>query len=166
VVTLAFALRRSFGWGLVPVYWLAQIAGGLLGAAVLRGLFGTVAHGGANQLHVTVGRGVVLEAVLTMILVFVVLNTATRHRVVGSEAALAVGATIALCGLLAEPLSGASMNPARSLGPVVVGGSWAHAWVYVVGPVAGAVAAVIVSFTVHPGTGPDEKAAAEGDAKE
>lgn len=164
-VTLAFALRGVFAWRLVPLYWLAQIVGAIAGGGLLRALFGTIAHGGANQLHVSAGRGLVLEATLTAILVTVILNTASRHRVVGSDAALAVGFTIVLCGLFGEPLSGASMNPARSLGPVVVASSWTDAWVYVLGPAIGAVVAVAASFLTHPHRDPEEPKAARGDGQ-
>lgn len=166
IVTLAFTLRGVFERRLVPLYWLAQLLGAVAGAGLLRALFGTVAHGGANQLHVSVGRGLVLEAMLTLILVTVILNTASRHRVVGSDAALAVGFTIVVCGLFGEPLSGASMNPARSLGPVIVTSAWTNAWVYAVGPLIGAVIAVAASYISHPHRNPEEPAAARGDGQQ
>src|SRR5207244_3510510 len=116
-VTLAFALRRVFRWRYVPVYWMAQVAGACTAAAVLRALFGLV-----GDLGMTLPRSggddqaLVMEVILSGLLVFVVVNTATRHSLIGNDTALAVGATIALCGLFGGPVSGASMNPARSLG--------------------------------------------------
>jgi aquaporin Z len=164
-VSLAFAVRRVFDWRQVPLYWAAQFAGALSSAALLRALFGTIAHGGTNQLHTTVGRGFVLEVVLTWLLVTVILNTATRQRVVGAEAAIAVGFTIAVCGLFAEPLTGASMNPARSLGPAIVSGALEHKWIYVAGPAVGALIAVATTWVLHPTRNADEEEAASGDTQ-
>jgi aquaporin Z len=101
----------------------------------------------------------VLETVLTWLLVTVIIGTADRARVVGPDAALAVGATIALCGLIALPIDGASMNPARSLGPAIVTGAVGDVWVYVVGPIIGACLAVALTGFLHGRTEIDEKAA-------
>jgi len=94
----------------------------------------------------------------------VVLNTATRARVVGPNAAIAVGATIALCGLIGGPISGAAMNPARALGPQLVAGYWTHAWVYLAGPTLGALVAVAITAMLHPVKSEDEVDAAEGES--
>ncbi|HEV8403533.1 MAG TPA: aquaporin, partial [Candidatus Limnocylindrales bacterium] len=98
------------------------------------------------------------------LLVTVILGTADRYRVVGPDAALAVGATIALCGLIALPIDGASMNPARSFGPAVVTGDIGNLWIYVVGPAIGALLAVLITRLLHGSTAADPKAvdAAEG----
>jgi aquaporin Z len=101
------------------------------------------------------GSAVAIEAILSAILVTVILGTADRHRLIGPNAALAVGATIALCGLVAVPLEGASMNPARSFGPAVAGASLGDLWIYWVGPLIGAVIAVIVTTIVHGAPEPD-----------
>ncbi len=90
------------------------------------------------------------------------LNTATRARVVGPNAALAVGATIAQCGLLGGPISGAAMNPARALGPELVAADWTHVWLFVVGPMFGALIAVLATAMLHPVKNEDEVDAAEG----
>jgi aquaporin Z len=161
-VSLAFALRRVFAWRQVPLYWAAQLLGAIGAAAVLRALFGTVAHLGRNELHTTVARGLVLEAILAWLLFTVVLNTATRHRVVGAEAAIAVGLTIAMCGLFAEPLTGASMNPARSLGPAIVGTTFHDQWIYLAAPAIGAALAVLTTWVLHPERNPGEVEAASG----
>ena len=165
-VTLAFALRRDFPWRKVPAYWLVQIAGALGAAWLLRALFGTVAHLGANQPRHGVGVALVMEILLSWLLITVILGTATRNRLIGPNAAIAVGGTIALCGLFAAPISGASMNPARSLGPALVGGATGHLWVYLVGPVAGALLAVIGTWIMHGGRKPKERDAATGEGEQ
>ena len=134
VVSLAFAFKR-----LVPVtwlvpYWVAQLAGAILACLLVRALFGDAVRAGVSTPHVPDGTAVAIEAVLTWLLVVVILGTADRHRIVGPNAALAVGATIALCGLIALPIEGASMNPARSAGPALVTGDLGNLWIYVLGP--------------------------------
>ena len=115
VVTAAFALKRLFPPALVPVYWFAQTLGAIGGALLVRALLGDAVKDGVSTPHISSASALGFEVVLTLLLVTVILGTADRHRIVGTEAALAVGATIALCGLVALPLEGASMNPARSL---------------------------------------------------
>src|SRR5205823_4490314 len=102
--TFGFALRGAFPWKLVPGYWLAQLAGALLAAALLRALFGDVDHLGATLPHHGALPGFVFEAILTMILVSVTLGTATRHRMIGPNAAIASGGAVALCSLFARPV--------------------------------------------------------------
>jgi glycerol uptake facilitator-like aquaporin len=101
-----------------------------------------------------------------LLLVTVILGTADRHRIVGTEAALAVGATIALCGLVALPLEGSSMNPARSLGPAIVTGRFDNVWIYLVGPFLGAAAAVGLNAILHGSSegDPEARRAAQGDS--
>ena len=105
-----------------------------------------------------------MEIVLTAILVSVILNTATGYRSIGHNAALAVGATIALLGLFASPISGASMNPARSLGPAIVGAEPQAWWAYVAGPLIGAAIAVVLMGALRGRPSRQERAAAEGPA--
>jgi MIP family channel proteins len=166
VVTGAFAVKRLFPLDLVPLYWLAQIIGAIAGALVVQALLGPAVAAGVSTPHVPVGNAVGIETVLTVLLVTVILGTADRHRIVGSNAALAVGATIALCGLVALPLEGASMNPARSLGPAVVTGQLADLWIYVIGPSLGGALAVLVTAIIHRPTDEDPEArrAARGEA--
>jgi aquaporin Z len=161
-VTLAFAVRGVFRWSCVPAYWIVQLVAAALAAAGLRALFGDVAHLGAPTAHVTAMKAASVEAVLTLLLILVILNTATRARVVGPNAAIAVGGTIALCGFIGEPVSGAAMNPARAFGPELVAAHWAHAWIYVLGPLVGALVAVGLTAILHPVAGEDEVDAAEG----
>jgi aquaporin Z len=164
VVTLAFALRGDFKWWRVPEYWIAQLGGAVGAALLLRALLGRVAHVGATETTLSDSRTIVLEAVLTALLVAVILNSASRHSLIGTDAAIAVGATIALCGLFGATLSGASMNPARSFGPSVVGGRLGDLWLYVTGSFVGATLAVLISFALHPRHDREERIAAEGEA--
>jgi MIP family channel proteins len=139
-VTLAFAATRHFPLALVPAYLLAQFAAGVAASAVLRLLFGDVARLGSTLPSGSAGQSLALEALLTFFLMFVIIAVATDTRAVGQAAAIASGGTVGLEALFAGPISGASMNPARSLGPAVVSGTWAAQWLYVVGPLVGALA--------------------------
>lgn len=161
-VSLAFALRRCFPWRHVPGYWAMQIVGAVSAAYLLHSLFGDAGHLGAPRPHYSLHAALVMETLLTFLLVTVILGTATRYSLVGPNAALAVGATISLCGLFAAPISGASMNPARSLGPMLVGGETQHAWLYVLGPVLGSVLATGLMAILHDQRDPKEDEAAEG----
>jgi aquaporin Z len=150
VVTLAFGLKRLVPATWVPIYWVAQLIGAVIAALLLGLLFGAAIDAGVTRPKlVDASTALVIEAVLTLLLVTVILGTADRFRVVGPNAALAVGATIALCGLVALPIEGASMNPARSFGPAVVAGDVADLWVYVVGPAIGAAVAVALTTFLH-----------------
>lgn len=137
-VTLGFALTRHFPLPRVPLYWLAQSLGAVVAAGLLRALFGNVAHLGTTLPAGSDGQSLVLEIVLTFFLMFVIMAVATDDRAVGQAAALAIGGTILLDAMFGGPISGASMNPARSFGPALVSGTWAHLWVYIVGPAVGA----------------------------
>ncbi len=142
-VTLGFAVGRHFSWSLVPRYWVAQLLGGLTASLLLRFLFGDVAHLGTTLPRGSDRQSFVLEAVLTFLLMFVITAVATDVRAVGQAAAIAIGGTIGLEALFAGPISGASMNPARSLAPALVSGTWASQWLYVAGPMIGAVVGVL-----------------------
>jgi aquaporin Z len=161
-VTLAFALRRNFPWKRVPGYVAAQLAGAVLAAAFLRAAFGNVGHLGATEPGAGIGAGttVLIEIVLTAGLISVILGTASGARNIGANAAIAVAGYIVLAGLWAAPISGASMNPARSLGPALVGGHWADEWAYVVGPIAGGAVAVGFAWILRgrPSTAGDDAA--------
>lgn len=165
-VTIAFAGRRVFRTAWVVPYLVAQLAGSVVAALFLQLMFGRVAAGGT---HPIAGRGgewksLVMEIVLTTILATVILNTATGYRSIGHNAALAVGATVALLGLFASPISGASMNPARSLGPDIVAADFTGWWVYVLGPLIGACIAVVLIRLVRGMPTKEERVAAEGGA--
>ncbi|MBA2755220.1 MAG: MIP family channel protein [Chloroflexia bacterium] len=143
-VTLAFAVGRHFPWPLVPRYWAAQLLGGVVASATLRGMFGETGGLGVTMPLGSAGRSFLLEIVLTFLLMFVITSVATDVRAVGQAAAIAIGGTIGLEALFAGPISGASMNPARSLAPALVSATWTHQWLYVAGPALGAVAGVLV----------------------
>ncbi len=143
-VTFAFAVRRNFPWRRVPAYILGQIAGAIAAAIFLRAMFGTVGALGATEPGAGVSpvQALLMEVLLTAGLVNTILGTASGARNIGSNGAIAVGSYIALAGLWAAPISGASMNPARSLAPDLVRGDFGAAWIYVIGPFAGAMIAV------------------------
>jgi aquaporin Z len=162
-VTLAFAIRGNFPWARVPGYCLAQLLGAVLAALLLRALFGLAGGLGTTLPHHGSFTSLVMETILAFILVTVILATAANYKVVGHNAALAVAATIALDGLFAAPISGASMNPARSLGPALVSGKLGDVWIYILGPLLGALAAVgVARFLRGPGS-PYAREAATGD---
>ena len=164
-VSLAFTARRLFPAQWLVPYWAAQLAGATSAAAVLAILFGPDARAGVSVPHVPPGTAVVIEGLLTLLLVTVILGTADRARVIGPNAALAVGATIAMAGLIALPISGASMNPARSFGPAIVEIDLTDLWIYTVGPVVGALLAVGLMTYLHGDRRrPEALEAAEGDA--
>jgi aquaporin Z len=165
VVTLAFFVRRVFPANWVLPYWIAQFAGAVLAALFLQVVFGHVSQGGNYPIDKHGGdwRAFVMEIALTTILVSVILNTATGHRSIGHNAAIAVGSTVALLGLFASPISGASMNPARTLGPGIVSGDLTGWWVYVLGDSIGALIAVMLISTVRGLPGRADREAAEGD---
>ncbi len=137
-VTFAFALTRHFPWARAVAYWGAQIAGALLAAALIRGSLGKDAHLGATLPSGSQGQSFVWELVLTFFLMFVIMAVATDTRAVGEAAAIAIGGTVGLDAMFGGPISGASMNPARSIGPALVGGDLHALWLYLVAPVIGA----------------------------
>ncbi|MFL5761438.1 MAG: MIP family channel protein [Thermomicrobiales bacterium] len=142
-VTLGFAVGRHFPWTDVPRYWAAQLIGGVTASLLLRGMFGTTANLGATMPVGSARRSFLLEAVLTFLLMFVITSVATDVRAVGQAAAIAIGGTIGLEALFAGPISGASMNPARSLAPALVSWTWTDQWLYVLGPMIGASVGVL-----------------------
>jgi MIP family channel proteins len=143
-VTLAFAAGRHFPWPLVPQYWAVQLLGGLAASLTLKALFGDVAHLGATLPYGSATQSFGLEIVLTLILMVVITAVATDTRAVGQAAAIAIGGTIGLEAIFAGPISGASMNPARSLAPAIISMTWQDQWLYVAGPAIGAVIGVFI----------------------
>jgi aquaporin Z len=151
-VTLAFAARGNFPWRRVPGYVVAQVLGAILAAAFLQLLYGGILNGATEPSpSVNAGAAVLTEAVLTLGLVSVILGTASGARNVGANGAIAVGAYIGLVSVWAAPVTGASMNPARSFAPMLVGGDLASFWIYLVGPVAGALVAVAFEWILKGG---------------
>jgi MIP family channel proteins len=142
-VTAAFAVSRHFPWARVPLYWGAQLAGALAAALVLRGSLGNVAHVGATLPSGSNAQAFLWEAVLTFFLMFVIMAVATDTRAVGEAAAIAIGATVGLDAMFAGPITGASMNPARSLGPAIAAADFTSIGVYLTAPFLGAVIAAV-----------------------
>lgn len=148
-VTIAFAIRRNFPWIRVPGYIIAQVAGGWLAALFLGFMFGNAAVASGMTLpghEVTPLRALAMEVVLTAALVNTILGTSSGARNIGTNGAIAVGGYIALAGMWAGPVSGASMNPVRSLAPALVCGDTALAWIYVAGPLSGALIGVLFEW--------------------
>jgi len=137
-VTFAFAVTRHFPWRRAVAYWCAQLVGAVAAAALLRASLGNVAHVGATLPSGSQGQSFVWELVMSAFLMFVILAVATDTRAVGEAAAIAIGGTIGLDAMFGGPVSGASMNPMRSLAPALVSGDLHALWLYLVAPVAGA----------------------------
>ena len=137
-VTFAFAVTRHFPWTRTLGYWVAQAAGALTAAAVVVGSLGSHAHDGATLPSGSQGQAFLWELVLTFFLMLVIMAVATDTRAVGEAAAIAIGGTVGLDAMFGGPVTGASMNPARSLGPAVVSGDLHALWVYLLAPPLGA----------------------------
>src|SRR5579871_4157679 len=164
-VTIGFTLRGDFPLARVPGYLLVQLGGATLAVLFVKATLGSAGALGATVPgpHVHDWQALLIETVLTLGLVSTILGTASRAQNVGALSAVAVGGYIALAGLWSSPISGAVMNPARAFGPALVRGDFGHFWVYVAGPLAGAVLAVVVAFILRgPGGDPGGLAAARG----
>jgi len=150
-VSIAFALRGDFPWVRVPGYIIVQLVGASLAALFLQAVIPVSASFGSNYpaSGYTDGAAFLMELVLTFGLVSVILGTASGAQNLGIVGAFGVGSYIALAGLWASPISGASMNPARTFGPDLASGDFSSYWVYVVGPIAGAVVAVGVAYVLR-----------------
>ncbi len=150
-VSLAFALRGNFPWRRVPSYIVAQLAGAILATLLLVGLIGRQGSAGLTLPGpgISTTTALLWEVLLTTGLVSVVLGTASGAQALGPVAAFGVGSYIALAGLVGGPVSGASMNPARSLGPALVLGNWTSWWAYLVGPLIGALIAVGIAWILR-----------------
>ena len=148
-VTAAFAVGRHFPIVRVLPYWLAQAIGAIAAAALVRATLGDVSLG---VTHPTGGdaQALVWEAVLTFFLMLVIVAVATDTRAVGHGAAIAIGGTVTLGALVGGPISGASLNPARSMGPAIVSGDLSDLWLYLLAPPAGAIAAALVYRYLRP----------------
>ncbi|MBO0838660.1 MAG: aquaporin [Actinobacteria bacterium] len=164
-VSVAFALRGDFPWRRVGPYVVAQFAGAVLATLLLIALLGKQGSAGLTLPGRGISTGIALawEILLTTGLVSVVLGTASGAQQLGPIAALGVGSYIALAGLFGGPVSGASMNPARSLGPSLVLNDWTSWWAYLAGPMIGAVIAVAFAYVLRgPGGGTAGTRAAQG----
>ncbi len=150
-VSLAFALRRDFPWRRVPGYIVVQLVGAVLAAWFLQSVIHVSATYGSNYPAAGYSSldAFLMESVLTLGLVSVILGTASGAQNIGVLGAIGVGAYIALAGLWGSPISGASMNPARTFGPDLVGANFTDYWVYVAGPLLGALLAVGAAFVLR-----------------
>jgi aquaporin Z len=163
-VSLGFAVRRAMPVVQMLIYWSAQFAGGFGAALLVFALWGHAvvlgaSHPGPQFTHV---EAAIVEAILTFLVMMVILATADEEAAVGKQAAIAVGLTVAACGFFAGPISGASMNPARSIPPQIVGQAYDLVWIYAIGPCVGAVLAALAMtpFLGQPDKG--ERRAAKG----
>jgi aquaporin Z len=164
-VSIAFALRGDFPWPRVAPYIVVQFAGAILATLMLRGLIGIQGTAGLTLPGpgISTTTAMLWEVLLTTGLVSVVLGTASGAQALGPVAAFGVGSYIALAGLVGGPVSGASMNPARSLGPALVLGNWTSWWAYLAGPLIGALIAVGIAYVLRgPGGGTHGREAAQG----
>jgi len=164
-VSIAFAARGDFPWKRVPAYIVTQFIGAILATLLLWALIGKQGSAGLTLpgSGISTTTAMLWEIVLTAGLVSVILGTASGAQQIGPIAALGVGGYIALAGLWGSPVSGASMNPARSLGPALVKGDWTSWWAYLVGPIAGGLIAVGFAYVLRGrGGGRSGEAAAQG----
>jgi aquaporin NIP len=137
-VTFAFALTRHFPWSRAAAYWGAQLVGAFAAALLLRASLGDRADVGATLPSGSQGQALLWELVLTFFLMFVIMAVATDTRAVGEAAAIAIGGTIGLDAMFGGLITGASMNPARSIAPAFVSGNLHALWLYIIAPIVGA----------------------------
>ncbi len=164
-VTLGFAARGDFPWRRVPGYIVVQLIGSTLACLLLWAILGKIGGLGSTEPGTGVDdwQAMLFELVLTVGLLSTILGTASKAQNVGAFSAIAVGGYIALAGLWSSPISGASMNPARSFGPDLANGDFSSYWVYVVGPLLGAAVAVGIAWILRgPGGDAGGAAAAQG----
>lgn len=155
-VTIAFTVTRHFPVRDAVAYIMAQLIGATAGALLLLAAWSDKpAQLGATVPSVGIGTALLYEVVLTAFLMFVIIAVATDTRAVGAGAALAIGGTVGLDALFGGPITGASMNPARSFGPALASGTWKDFWIYLVGPIVGAtLGAIAYQFVRAPSTPP------------
>jgi len=152
-VTLALASRMRFPWSAVPGYWGAQVTGAIAAAIVLRSSLGDVASLGATTPSGSDAQSFAWEVLMTATLLVVILAVATDARAAGAIA-VAIGGTIALASLVGGPISGASLNPARSVGPAFVSGDLGSLWIYLTAPLLGGVIGALAYDALRPGSPP------------
>ncbi|MHB8586472.1 MAG: MIP/aquaporin family protein [Thermoplasmatota archaeon] len=149
-ITLAFALTGHFPWKRVPTYWGAQILGATVAALTLRAIFGGTSNLGATIPSIAAGPAFGIEVVATFLLAFVIIAIATDERAAASAAGLAIGLAVGVDAIAFGSLTGASMNPARSLGPALASGNFGSLWIYLTAPFLGAALAMVTYEYLRP----------------
>ncbi|MDY8136321.1 MIP family channel protein [Aquimarina sp. 2201CG5-10] len=149
-VTIAFAYAKKFEWKEVPKYILAQCIGAIAASSVLLFLFPESEYLGATIPALDSFKAFILELLLTYFLMVVIINVSTGSKEIGTMAGIAIGGVVLLEAMFAGPMTKASMNPARSLGPALLSGHWEHQWLYFIAPVLGAILAVLTCKLVKP----------------
>ncbi|PKV50951.1 aquaporin Z [Aquimarina sp. MAR_2010_214] len=149
-VTIAFAYAKKFEWNEVPLYIIAQCTGAIVASSILLFLFPESEFLGGTMPALDDLRALVLEILLTYFLMVVIINVSTGSKETGTMAGIAVGGVVLLEAMFAGPMTNASMNPARSLGPALLSGHWEHQWLYFIAPVLGALLAVLTCKLVKP----------------
>ncbi len=149
-VTIAFACAKKFTWKEVPKYIIAQCIGAIVASAILLFLFPKSEFLGGTIPTVDALRAFILELLLTYFLIVVIINVSTGSKEIGTMAGIAIGGVVLLEAMFAGPITKASMNPARSLGPALLSGHWEHQWLYFTAPVVGALLAVLTCRLVKP----------------
>jgi len=150
-VTLGLLLTRRFPWRDAPAYWGAQVGGAVLAAGTLRAVLGDVASMGGHRPSGDVAPSLGLEVALTFSLLFVIMAVVANPERIGKASGLVIGGTVFLGVLVGGPISGGSMNPARSFGPALVGWTWTAHWVYWVAPLLGATLGVAAYWSLGKG---------------
>ena len=158
-VSVGFAAAGRFPWREVPAYIASQCLAAIVAIGMLRLVTGEAEHLGATVASVGTGQALAMEVVLSFFLMFVISAVATDHRAEGTMAGVAIGGTVALCALFGGPFTGASMNPARTLGPALFTANLGVLWLYVVGPVVGAVLASLTYRAIRCADAPADSAA-------
>ncbi|KAK9667732.1 hypothetical protein RND81_13G007600, partial [Saponaria officinalis] len=143
-VTIAFASLGHFPWSQVPVYIVAEITGSICAAFTLKAAYHPFMSGGVTVPSVGIGQAFLLEFVATFVLMFVITAVATDSTAVGDLAGVAIGGSVMLDILIIGPATGASMNPARTLGPAIAAGRYTRIWIYMTAPVLGAITGAAV----------------------
>ncbi len=149
-VTIAFAYAKKFEWKEVPKYIIAQCIGAILASSILLFLFPQSEFLGGTIPTVDDLRAFILEILLTYFLMVVIINVSTGSKETGTMAGIAIGGVVLLEAMFAGPITKASMNPARSLGPALLSGHWEHQWLYFIAPIIGALLAVVTCKLVKP----------------
>lgn len=155
-VTLSFFLCKKFPKEKILGYLSAQIVGATLASFIHFLIWGANHQFGGTQLGVSVGTGFLVEFILSFVLMFVIMSVATDSRAVGELAGIAIGTTVALCAFVGGPLTNASMNPARSIGPAILSGSIDNLWLYILAPILGAALGALTYDKIRCLNEPDE----------